>query len=647
MISVFFRLSRFLAGILAVLTISAAEIPQDFSTGSPMIALDLQWCYKPLPPLQTMLRTLNAAHALGYNALVPEFGPDSLWSAPLPERHREMRAFLKACAEKRMLVIPKLNCLGHTDRGFRWPAPLGDGLDFGEEANYTALEEELAAWQKELAAAGLPMPYFHFGMDEASECLKNNTEKYHESAELLLGRHLERIAALCRKYRTRGIIYHDMLIGGTEKIFWRDSVTIHADAFKSWPVREKLSRDLILNYWNYEPFHRYRTIENVHAEGFQILFTPWGAESCRTMAKNARLYGIGVCGSTWVDFTPVKVGSPLPRNSIYTYGWVLDALSAIPGYFSDRVALERRREPDHGSAWIAAFFPPPETNGRAEPLSPGGEPGPVVRCHGIPFDLSEPLKFGAEPTADFDRNWAELLENAPKPLRVTAADQTLVSIDTVNRPAKFNQRILYTAAYGRETGMDVYSREFRYQDGTEFCDNDWGVGHSLIPRNGFVISGWGEACYDRIPAPPPNSRVELRDADGRVLTPAPEWFVHHPGERELPVRRSVKKLHLLHHSALEGGIDAPCLAELTLKDRQNRIIGVKKVYYGTMLAAERDHLLVGGDDPGIWNVRADRDGVLYGYTWELPETAEVETLTVKLTPVGERLGYVIAGIATE
>ena len=284
-------------------------------------AIDFQWCYT-LPTLELMKRTVRTMRALRMNSIVPEFGSRLMWTSDksaLP--HSTAREFLRECAAHGLLVIPKINSLGHSDRGFPWPDKLGSGLDFGSERNYAALEAEIAAWKKELADADLPFVYFHFGMDEASDCLRKNVKKYKKSGAELVAAHMNRIAALCNKYNITGIIYHDMLVGKNEPNNWREMGTMHADADKSYLARKKIARSLVLNYWNYEGFNRYRTLDGLHDEGFSVFFTPWGGSSVRNMARNAALYGEGLIGSTWCDWHLLKNGT-IPPNSIFNRLWI-------------------------------------------------------------------------------------------------------------------------------------------------------------------------------------------------------------------------------------------------------------------------------------------------------------------------------------
>ena len=637
--------------VCAVVPLVAGELfSRNFTNQEQMIAVELQWCYPPHPSLATMMKTLEAAADCGYNAIMPEFGPTASWSECPDEYQDDKRAFLRACVKRGVLVIPKVNSLGHSDRGFRWPAYLGKGVDMGVEKNYTALEAEVAAWKRELAAAGQAIPYFHFGMDEASACMKANTEKYGKNAAELLAEHCRKVADICRKHAVRGIIYHDMLVGGSESMYWREVSTFHADQNGSWKARPEISRDFIIAYWNYEPFNRYRTVENLHDEGFDIIFTPWGSESARTMVKNSRLYGIGVCASTWVDFTAVEPGKAMRGNSFYSSGWILDALVSMPWHFADASRSETPWVPNHGVPWIRSFMkrPPHANDSEAQPVMlPGKDVKPqLVIAGNLPFIKSETMRFGRQPAPGYDRLWADRILRAEAPLKLMDGDKTLLEIKHCNVPAIAGERILYTRAYGRETGMDVYSREFRYVNGVPHSNNDWGSGHTLIPRNGFVISGWGEKCIDPIKAPAKGKKVKLCDARGNEILPPEEAWTEYPDSGQIRIQRKVRQIHLLHSSAMEGGLEAPVLAELSLHDDSGTIIDTLKVCYGTMLAAENETMLVASDDPRVWLAEADDNHTLYGYTWTLPENSEAAWMTVKLTPEGQRLGYNIHAVTS-
>ena len=644
------RLFTFMMMIcLLAMVYAGGPVTRTFTTAEPMIAVELQWCYKPHPSLATMLRTLDAAVECGYNTLIPEFGPSASWSEAPEEYQEAKRTFLRACVRRGIFVIPKINALGHSDRGFRWPAYLGKGLDLGVSENYTALEKEVEVWKKELEAAGQGMPYFHLGMDEASRCMKENSAKYNKEAHILLVEHLRKVNEICKRQGMRGIIYHDMLVGGSESINWREFSTVNADANATWKARKDISRDFILAYWNYEPFNRYRTVENLRSEGFDVLFTPWGSEPARTMVKNARLYGIGVCASTWVEFTALPRGGKIRGNSIYLNGWISDALSSMPWHYADAGRAEISWRPNHGLPWIRGFMKrrPLENDHAARPLPiNGGNAGDVRMLAGLPFIEAQPIRLGARPDAEYPQLWAKALENASRPLKLMAGKQILQEIRHCNVPPIFGERVLYTRAYGRETGMDVYSREYRIVDGVNQSNNDWGIGRTIIPLNGFVVSGWGEQCIDGMKPAPKGEKIRICDSNGKEILPAREVVTMGPEKAEIPVKRKVKQLHILHSSALEGSMEAPALAEISILDEKGAAIRTETVYYGSMVAAENENMLASTDEDDVWLAEADQTHTLYGFTITLDKAEMVGSLLIQLTDEGKRLGYIVHALTT-
>ncbi len=610
-------------------------------------AIDFQWCYRPVEP-EVMRRAVRTSRALRLNAIVPEFGPMVRWTtADSPMPLDEVCAFLAECARNGLVVIPKINCFGHADRGFPWPEKLGAGLDCRAEANYRALEREVRAWRDELAAAGLPMPYFHFGMDEASDCLARNVERYQVPAAELVAAHMNRVAELCREVGVTGIIYHDMLIGGDEPIYWRDMGTAHADRDRSYLARPQVNRSLAIDYWNYEGFDRYRTIEALKREGFPIFFTPWGGTSVRKMAKNAALYGEGLIGSTWCDFAPAPDGG-IGGNSIYNQGWIRDGLVDVAEFgWNGAHAPDASRPGDGGAAWIDRWCDRASRVSDAQPIPLGDGDGEARVFKGVPFEIGTPLQLGAVPRPEYDRRFEQELRAAAWPLTLLADGKPAGEIEHFNAPASFRGLILYTASYGRETGVDIYSTEARIQDGRVWSKNDWGVGHTPIPRNGAVISGWGEANYG-LPALPVGAKIALRDATGAQLPWQPADGVElHPAKAAIPLGRTIRRLHFLHRAAFEGDLTAPALvhATLVLEDGSRR----ERVFrYGRELAAPGDRLLVDSTDPAVWAARADADEVIYGYTWELPQAEKVSALRLELPDSADgAVGYELLALSAE
>lgn len=604
-------------------------------------AIDFQWCYTP-PTLELMKRTVRTMRALRMNGIVPEFGPRLMWTSDksaLP--HSTAREFLRECVANGLLVIPKINSLGHSDRGFPWPDKLGTGLDLGSERNYAALEAEIAAWKKELTDAGLPFVYFHFGMDEASGCLRKNVKKYKKDGAELVAAHMNRIAALCRKYNITGIIYHDMLIGKNEPIYWREMGTMHADADKSYPARKKIARSLVLNYWNYEGFSRYRTVEGLHDEGFSIFFTPWGGTSVRNMARNAALYGEGIIGSTWCDWHIAKNGT-IPPNSIFNRSWIRDGLTDC-AVFGWNPYLPPRR-PDGGAGWIDRWFDRESRVSKAIPLKIAEGKTACTVLKGVPFRIGTPIQTGRCPVENFEAVVEKHVKSLRWPLTFTSSrsrkKQPLI-VKYYNQPEHYREVTLYTRSYGRSTQVGIYSTEVRIHGNVVWSQNDWGVGDTLIPRNGFVLSGFDEKYYG-LGEMPVTSCFTVKDADGKAVEIIPAGAIKTLPAKELPLNGKFSKLHLLHRASMEGEFKMAPAVRATLKFTDGTS-DTREFCYGRELAAVKDSVLATASGNNVWIAQASGDETLYAYTWKLPQGKECSSL--RLEPLSG--GYELLAVSGE
>ncbi len=634
--------------------------------------MDIQWCFHK-PSKLAMYDTARALAMLKYNIIVPELGPNLIidkYRKQFPHNgisEKEFSEFVRYCYSWGLDVVPKLNALGHKERGVPWLKRLGNGLDMGYEDNYKMLFDIVREYKKMCPK----MKYFHFGMDEAGSCLIENSKKYGKTPAELLAEHIGKICEFCKRENIVPIIYHDMLIGAQEDIYWKEGAVVGGTRVKSYPARKNIPKDVILDYWNYEGFSRYRTIENVQDEGFKIWFTPWGGVSVWTMAKNAYLLNAGYLASTWTDVVYTDVFRVYGRKSrrFYTQRWLQDAFTNAatfswnvnhpgcngfdPGFDSACITASLFWDKPYYLAESSRAIKLPECNNIDRNLiekiykSVGLQEG-KVRIKGISFELN-PLNAillgNLKPTEE-----SNLLKR-PKPWRIYVDGKKDKKIDIINAPRKANSIVLYTREYGKSTKTNQYGREVNVRCGLTHYGDTWGVGNMAIPRNGFVLSGHGEGLY--------NARVfngyhtiKIVDSEGREV---PLGIRKPDGTEKARVRINSKasSIVFLHTTAYEAAhfMDDMLTITVNYADGSDEKFSLR---YGRDICSFDDVcFLYDKQNPqrkwiALYNAgKSLHDGrLIYAYQWFNPHPkVKVLDVAIKMSESGRRIGYVLLGLS--
>ncbi len=634
--------------------------------------MDLQWCFR-TPDMLAMYDTARTLAMLKYNIITPEFGQNlriDKYKSKFAKNgisEKEFSDFVQYCYSWGLDVVPKLNALGHKERGVPWLKTLGNGLDMGYEPNYQMLFDIVREYRKMCPH----LKYFHFGMDEASSCLLANSKKYKKTPAELLAEHINRICEFCKKENIVPIIYHDMLIGSQEKIYWREGAVNGGTKAKSYPARKKICKDIIIDYWNYEGFARYRTIENVQDEGFDIWFTPWGGVSVYTMAKNASLLNAGYLTSTWTDVDYMDALKVLGRKQrrFYTQRWLVDAFTNASN-FSWNVEQEVCNGFDSGFDaacvttslyWDKSSYLPKKSQPIKLPECSENEkyfiekiykaakiPTGKVCIKGIDFELSPSNAIVLGNIKPIQRR--HLLKR-PQPWWVYVDGRKDKKIDVINAPRKANSIAIYTREYGKSTHTNQYGREVNVRCGLTNYTDTWGIGNMAIPRNGFVISGHGEGLYG---ATVFNGyhRISIKDADGREIP---------LGRRESAGRKSAtieingkaQSICFLHTTGYEAAQFMPDMLTITINyaDGSSKSFSLR---YGRDICSFDDVcFLYDKHNPqrkwlAIYNTgKSLHDGrLIYAYQWFNPAPQKIiNSVNLAVQNVGENIGYVLIGLS--
>lgn len=606
----------------------------------PVRGVTWQWCFAD-PGIDFCLRTEDAMAALGYNTIVPEFGPvlkSRHYTSPRSTMEREdFRMFLRRAKERNLEVIPLLNALGHSERSIPWPEPLARGLDMGVEENYAFLFAVLDEYLEDFAACGITPRYIHLGCDEASATLLANAEKYSSTPEALLLRHLLRLREYCQSRSLRMIIWHDMLMSRDDPLFDGD-MGYHSTT--SWKCRPDVPKDIILMYWCYEPRSRYGVVSGLREEGFEVWLTPWGRESAQRMAQLAHDEDIpAVVLSTWMDSGGDNVRL-LSRTS-----WMAAALGETPRYTLSPAACAEEPADDpilrYATALIPAqtsrFRPPPEASAawRAQE-----KPSYLAR-HAADAALLGKWPTGRTNFADLTPPYSATYSNG--------AQRLSTELCNVSRGEK--QLVLYTQEYGASTGCNGLGCEVAIGPlGTIQEITEWGVGDSRIPTGGFVLSAHSESWYGQLPRfMKQGSRVELFGANGVRF----QGTVTDSGESVLtvPVGGTMESASFLWCAGRRLPMDGQPFGRVTLVYDDGTEEGID-VAFGRDVTCWDEPVIFWGAREGVrvWPAFPESSGrhtgkAMTSWSWRNPHPERtVRECCLSLTPDGCEMGLLVAGV---
>jgi hypothetical protein len=631
--------------------------------------LTLQWCFG-APTKEMMYDTADALAALKYNIIIPEFGPmlvsdrqRKLFTAKTWINRDEFRKFVRYAQAQGLEVVPSLNSLGHGERGMPWPVKLGDGLDMGSEENYKALFDVLEEYIEDCPG----VRYIHLGMDESSACLAENSKKYNKPADEMLANHINRLAKFCKEHNVTPVIYHDMLLGADEKIYWREGVA-HGTELKSYLARPKIDHDIIVTYWNYEPFSRYRTVEEIQKEGFKFWLMPWGGQTVFTMSQNAYTIGAGVIGSTWanMDYTDYLTAEGFKTlNCIYTLPWLADAIVNLsqaswsvkspttPHYDPSLVySLLHWDRPNYAPAEKFSSLPLSATNPAASDLTKKI----MSQFHlksgrqylkSMPFEIdpSKVLALGNFQT--LTKKELSAIMAQPKPWTLYVDGKADRKIDAINVPREQDKVVLYTRDNGLTTGTSGYGKEVNIRFGYTHYASEWGVGDMSIPRNGYVLSAHGEGLYS-CNLMNGYHEVKIIDAAGKEVALGKRQPAG-PSEATVAIDRKAKKLIFLQTTAFEAAHYMPSVATLDIRYEDGTRSTIDLCYGRDICSYDDVSFLYGkknkwiaASTPG----RSPNDGkLLYAWEWENPSpTKKIISVSIKASELGQQIGYLLLGL---
>ncbi len=469
-----------------------------------------------VPTLEDYERTLELMARMHITYVALEFGPQVVLDLDpsIAEGGRFSKADARAVIEYGRSLglkpIAYLNMLGHLDRAYKKdPYTQHGGIDIRNDETY---EEFVYPILEEMLEVYGPVEYFHCGMDEAWELFRWLSEQGYDVTSLL-ARHIQRVDGFLATRGVKLVIWHDMLIAPSlsEEISGPVGPANGGPPQNTAAALGLIPKDVILDYWFYDPLPSYPALDYLRAQGFEVWASPW--ETPFSFVRYATARDAPTLGTMWSD-PPGCFGNPRSSPVIAFYAQAAwNASAAGPEVAPEAGLRQAAQRATSGVLWRRRTVRMPGT--RALVLTPSGP---------RPASTADERSYGV-PLARAEETWIEPLPESSKPLdlsagaaRVRIIGGATLSLDGVNTERDRGQLILY-AAPRATTGTNAWGTEVLVgPDGTVLEVPEGRSGDHAVPLGGFVLSAHGRRGTSRqLRALHPGDRVAVLDAQGRWI----------------------------------------------------------------------------------------------------------------------------------
>lgn len=408
--------------------------------------------------------------------------------------------------------IAYLNMLGHLGRAYqKEPYTLHGGIDIRsdeayEQFVYPILEEMLEVYG--------PVEFFHCGMDEAWELFKWLSAEGYDVTELI-ARHITRVNDFLKARGVKTVIWHDMLIapGLRDELGGRVGPANGGPPQNTAGALPMIPKDVILDYWFYDPLERYVALDYLQEQGFQCWASPWQTPFSLTRYAHSRQ--VPVMGTLWSG-PPGCFSSRIYSPVTAYYAQAVWNASAAPATVHPEPELhDAAQRATNATLWRRRSLRFPSES--ALLLSPDGPrrtawPVDGVEQHfGVPLVTDSPVAIPA-------------LESISRPMDENGGAASVrlpggagLDLDGVNTDRGESQLILY-AAPKTHTGTNIYGVEVAVSaEGRVLEVRNYGSGDSEIPAGGFVLSaheGPRPQKARRLQSLQPGDQIAVLDAEG-------------------------------------------------------------------------------------------------------------------------------------
>jgi hypothetical protein len=470
-----------------------------------------------VPSLADYKRTLELMARLHITYFALEFGPQVVldFDPTMAQGGRfskaEARAVIDYGRSLGLKPIAYLNLLGHLDRAYQKdPFTQHGGIDIRRDETYDKFVYPILS---EMLDVYGPVEYFHCGMDEAWE-LFTWLSSQGEDVTGLIARHIARVDSFLKARGVKMVIWHDMLIAPS----LADQIGAPAGPANGGPPQNtaaalgRLPKDVILDYWYYDPLPAYPALDYLQSQGFTVWASPW--ETPFSFVRYAQARKAPTFGTMWSD-PPECFGSAQSSPVLALYAQAAwQASAAGPEVQPESALRPAAQQATNGVLWRRPTLTMPGKE--ALVLRPDG-PRPAsardARYYGVPLATTQPITIAPLPEGS-------------KPLAAAEAARVLlpggveVVLDGVNVDRGRRQMILYARPRER-TGANRYGCEALVgPDGKVLQVYGEGSADHAIPADGFVLSAHGSSeggKSGQLSALRPGDQVAVLDAAGNWI----------------------------------------------------------------------------------------------------------------------------------
>ena len=411
--------------------------------------------------------------------------------------------------------IAYLELLGHLERAYKKePYTHEGGIDIRSDAAYEKFVYPLLT---EMLDVYGPVEYFHCGMDEAWELFRWLSKENCDAAALL-ARHIERINRFLKARDVKMVIWHDMLTAPSlAKELGAPAGPANGGPPQSTaPALLKIPKDVVLNYWFYDPLARFPGLDYLRRQGFDVWASPW--QTPFSFVRYARDRNVPTMGTLWTG-PPGCFGAATYSPVTAFYAQAAWNAAAAPNVIMPEPSLRTAAQRATSAVlWRRRSLDFPATS--ALLLSSAGArriawPAANVEQHfGVPLDTSHPLRL--KPLPAEKKSFAD----ASGATSVLLPGKIKLSIDGVNIVRGDSRLVLYRTPKER-TGTNTYGVEVAVSStGTVLEVSGYGSGDRPIPAGGFVLSahsGSRPQKADQLEKLRPGDHLSVLDAHGDCL----------------------------------------------------------------------------------------------------------------------------------
>lgn len=433
----------------------------------------------------------------------------------------EAKALINYARSLGIEPIGYLNLLGHLERAYEKP-PYTEhgGIMVQKDEVYEQFVFPILTEMLEIYG---PVKWFHCGMDEAWELFEWFSKQGYDSAQLL-AKHITKINEFLKKRGVKMVIWHDMLFSPdlSKEIGNPIGPANGGPPQNTARAIELIPKDVVLNYWFYEPFENYPALDWLKRKGFEVWASPW--QTPFSLVRYAQARNIPTMGTIWAD-PPFSFTSPHFAAAFALYAWASWNPETAPlGVNPERGISAQASQVVQSTLWSrrSLVFPSqvallinPSDRKIARKLIVSREIEKAKEQHfGVPFDFSEPFSL---PNLKGLRKPFERLTDAAF---VLLPDGRKLKIDGMNRFRGEDELILYTAPR-KSTGTNIYGAEVAISATGEVIEvTGYGSGDMAIPIGGIVLSahaGPKGTNYRTLLNLKIGDRIGIFDKDGNLI----------------------------------------------------------------------------------------------------------------------------------